>query len=166
MLVRLPYLPSRYPLVEILSGGERERQVADGVYEVTHHNFNYVLEANNRLVSDTPYEPFWSCEPPYDDVEVRLKALREHAEKDLPESYGVCDHWRQIIKRWPVIVTDDKPLVIAVTPIEKAAQPSSGGWRWHKWGEYIGEHEPQYEYLHDEPDIDQVYTWHLYEVRP
>ena len=35
------------------------------------------------------------------------------------------------------------------------------GWRWHKWGEYIGKHTPQYEYLSDEKGIDYVLTWDI-----
>lgn len=35
------------------------------------------------------------------------------------------------------------------------------GWCWHKWGEYIGKHTPQYEYLSDEKGIDYVLTWDL-----
>ena len=36
-----------------------------------------------------------------------------------------------------------------------------GGWRWHKWGEYIGKHNPQYEYLDHESGIDYVLVWKL-----
>lgn len=35
------------------------------------------------------------------------------------------------------------------------------GWRWHKWGEYIGKHTPCCEYLSDEKGIDYVLTWKL-----
>jgi hypothetical protein len=45
----------------------------------------------------------------------------------------------------------------------KANQSHEGGWRWHKWGEYIGKYEPQYEYLYDEPEIEKVYVYHIYE---
>lgn len=32
-----------------------------------------------------------------------------------------------------------------------------------KWGEYIGKHNPQCEYLYDEVGIEQVYCYHVYE---
>ena len=51
--------------------------------------------------------------------------------------------------------------------IEK--EPGEGGWRWHKWGPYIGKHDVQHEYLADEDlsDIGQefVYIFHLYQFR-
>jgi hypothetical protein len=40
-----------------------------------------------------------------------------------------------------------------------------GGWRWHKWGPYIGTQEPKCEYIHDEPEIEEVFTYHVYELK-
>ena len=37
-------------------------------------------------------------------------------------------------------------------------------WRWHKWGPYIGTKEPKCEYLYDEPEIDKVVIFELYEI--
>ena len=39
------------------------------------------------------------------------------------------------------------------------------GWRWHKWGPYIGTQEPQCEYLADEPEIEKVICFSIYKVR-
>ena len=61
----------------------------------------------------------------------------------------------------------DQPLefVILLTPIANHHDLSSwGGWRWHKWGEYIGKHTPRYEYLDHETGIDFVFVWELYPV--
>lgn len=38
------------------------------------------------------------------------------------------------------------------------------GWRWHKWGLYIGEKKPVAEYLNDEPEIDHVICFNIYKV--
>lgn len=44
-------------------------------------------------------------------------------------------------------------------------QPSEGGWRWHKWGPYVGDKHPEHEYLHDEgPEITQATCFHVYRV--
>jgi len=48
--------------------------------------------------------------------------------------------------------------------IRKDLEPTDGGWRWHKWGEYIGTQNPQMEYIHDEPEIEKVYVYHIYEL--
>lgn len=80
--------------------------------------------------------------------------------------YGVCDSPTQFmahaIGQW--LAASDRKFVVSFTCIRKAEQPEDGGWRWHKWGEYIGEKDPQYEYLYDEcPEITEVYVYHVYE---
>mgnify|MGYP000984510367 FL=1 len=40
-----------------------------------------------------------------------------------------------------------------------------GGWRWHKWGEYLGNGTPTCEHLDDEDEFnDGVYVYHMYIV--
>ena len=52
--------------------------------------------------------------------------------------------------------------ILLLTPIINNHDKSLwGGWRWHKWGEYIGKHIPQYEYLDHEYGIDYVLVWKL-----
>lgn len=52
--------------------------------------------------------------------------------------------------------------ILLLTPIINNHDKSLwGGWRWHKWGEYIGKHTPQYEYLDHEYGIDYVLVWKL-----
>lgn len=82
---------------------------------------------------------------------------------DGPDTFGVCDNYHQILGRWPEIETMERKLLIGLAPIVRADQPESGGWRWHKWGEYIGNYKPQHEYLYDET-IDVVYPFHVYEL--
>lgn len=52
-------------------------------------------------------------------------------------------------------------LVLLMTPHINTKDCSWGGWRWHKWGEYIGLHEPQHEYLSCEEGIDYVLSYDL-----
>ena len=79
-------------------------------------------------------------------------------------SYGVCDNVLQILDLCPEIETDkSREFIITVTPGLKKNQHHEGGWRWHKWGPYIGTKTPQCEYLYDEPDIDGAFVYHIYE---
>jgi hypothetical protein len=48
-----------------------------------------------------------------------------------------------------------------LTEVRKDDQPKQGGWRWHKWGPYIGTHEKQFEYLADEEGIERVFCYHI-----
>lgn len=56
-------------------------------------------------------------------------------------------------------------LVLLMTPHMNTKDCSWGGWRWHKWGEYIGVHEPRHEYLSYEKGIDYVLSYDLEIVR-
>lgn len=55
-------------------------------------------------------------------------------------------------------MADPRLLGVFFTPMVRAEQSPEGGWRWHKWGEYIGDHTPTAEYLYDEPEIERVYV--------
>jgi len=79
--------------------------------------------------------------------------------------YGVCDNYEQILEqRKDFLNNPDKNYVIGLCTVERKNQESSGGWRWHKWGEYIGIHEIKHEYLYDEEGIEKVYCYHIYEI--
>ncbi len=61
-------------------------------------------------------------------------------------SYGVCDHYGQIFAKMPELLDSQERAFI------------------HKWGGYIGKHKPQCEYIYDEPEIEKVYVYHIYEL--
>lgn len=80
-------------------------------------------------------------------------------------NYGVCDNYTQILEAYPELISDSsKNYVIILSTVERACQPSSGGWRWHKWGPYIGTQNPQHEYIYDDTHIDKVYCYHIFQV--
>ena len=54
-------------------------------------------------------------------------------------------------------------LHVSFTPREDEPQC---GLRWHKYGDYIGKHNVQCEYLNDEVGIDYVMHWDLYLIEP
>ena len=79
---------------------------------------------------------------------------------------GVADTVEQVLAHHQNQVDDpEKEYVLVVTPILRKHQPARGGWRWHKWGEYIGAHEVTREHLYDQPEIDFVLVYSLYRAR-
>lgn len=83
-----------------------------------------------------------------------------------PNCYGVCDTPEQLTEKFPQIEADPRRFVIHFAHISKKDQSPQGGWRWHKWGQYVGDGEPTCEYLYDEPGFDDgVYVYHIYEVK-
>jgi hypothetical protein len=86
---------------------------------------------------------------------------------DFVSSYGVADNIDQIKEYYNHQIEDlNNKYFIAISPIfqEKEHAGEDGGWRWHKWGPYIGTKEPKCEYLYDEPEIDKVVIFELYEI--
>lgn len=79
------------------------------------------------------------------------------------DAYGVCDSPEQLLSLYD-FEADPRKFCISFVKIERAYASPRGGWRWHKWGNYVGLKSPQMEYLYDEPDIEAVYTFHIYEV--
>lgn len=75
---------------------------------------------------------------------------------DLEDDFWLGRALVKMIELYP-----DYKLVLLMTPHVNTKDCSWGGWRWHKWGEYIGVHEPQHEYLSYEKGIDYVLSYDL-----
>lgn len=85
---------------------------------------------------------------------------------NIVSSYGVADTVEQVLEYFKnVIDHPDNSIVISVAPIKKSDQSEHGGWRWHKWGQYIGKHTPKHEYLADEEDIEEVLIFHVHVLK-
>lgn len=80
--------------------------------------------------------------------------------------YGVSDNVEQVLEKYKEwLDSPERKFCISFTKITKSEEDSCGGWRWHKWGEYIGTKDPQHEYIYDEgDDIQEVYCYHIYEI--
>jgi len=88
------------------------------------------------------------------------------ADFDRMSEYGVCDSPVQFHEYHGALLEADRRR-ITVFFVHVAKDPENagegGGWRWHKWGPYIGDHLPTTEYLDDEAGFDDgVYTYHAY----
>lgn len=82
--------------------------------------------------------------------------------KGYRSSYGVCDEIQQIKDHYPELESQDRKFVVLMTEIRKDEEEGPG-WRWHKWGPYIGTHQPRFEYLYDEEGIERVFTFRIME---
>ncbi len=80
-------------------------------------------------------------------------------------SFGVCDTPQQFIDKFGDLLKDDeRTFCVGFTHVAKNPD-ERGGWRWHKWGPYIGDGEPAYEYLAEEEGFeDGVYVYHILQI--
>ena len=128
-----------------LNGNIRGILIIDtGLYEIGHFSFMSMLPFH--IPRDSTYEV-------------------EYPSLGNLNPFGVSDDVEQVLEYYKAYIEDpSRYFMISFTKIEKSKQSETGGWRWHKWGPYIGNQNPQHEYLYDEPDIELVYVFHIYEV--
>ncbi len=125
----------------LASLGSAPKRVRCGVYDGCGYNFSNNLRRGS-------FEDFSNNLP--DDV----------------PGYGVGDSIDQVLALYAEKL-ENAPGAYAIgfTRVDRADQPPRDGWRWHKWGEYVGTKKPQCEYLADEPDIEFVYTFTIVELK-
>jgi len=93
------------------------------------------------------------------------KALNYLCDENRAPDYGVCDSPEQFYRKYgKQLVNDVRQYCVCFCEIRREDQSEWGGWRYHKWGPYIGTQKPQHEYLYDDKHIEKVYTWHIYQV--
>jgi len=152
MLCDVKLRETRDPLMTVLSGmmnkESRIKRLEQGIYECPHFNFECEFRSNQTYELDFPEIGKWEDQTRF-------------------SPYGVCDSVDQLKSKLPECVTSgDTKYCISVHHITKKAEQEGGayGWRWHKWGPYIGIHEPQCEYLSEEPVIEEIYVYHIYQI--
>lgn len=156
MLVDVHLKQAADPIMEVLAGingaaSPLATRLERGFYNAPVGNFEHVIEDD---VDGWDWcfdgsEPWRSSDP-----------------MDAGSSYGTCDTPEQFMGRFrEALDKDPRSFVVSFMVVQKVPG-SVGGWRWHKWGPYIGDKEPQHEYLADEgPDITQATCWHVYLVK-
>lgn len=122
------------------------KQIELGCYQITHHSGDMIIWGSNAPKLEYGYPEF---------------------EGEL-SCYGVCDTPKQFYEDFGDRLTNDpRPLTVFFTHIKKYPENKGqgGGWRWHKWGPYVGYGIPTCEYLDDEELFENgVYTYHIYQV--
>lgn len=82
---------------------------------------------------------------------------------DIWYSYGLCDNASQVIQYYKKMKAEGRfhgNHIITLVVMGKGT-----GWRWHKWGAYIGNFDPSYEYFDDEEGIEAVYAFQIHRVK-
>lgn len=128
-------------MAQIHGRSPEAKELRTGIYEIGHCGSSAFLEDFEQ----------------YDSFSSDLRNYRGN--------YGVCDNVEQLLARYPELEAPGREFVVTVTPVRRADQPASGGWRWHKWGDYIGTQGPRHEYLFDDTHIDEVLVFHIYEKK-
>lgn len=103
------------------------------------------------------------------DDETRTEEEQDNARNEFfahsMDAYGTADNVQQVLERFErVIANPDIKVVFGFNNVYRENQSESGGWRWHKNGEYIGNQKPTHEYLYDDTHIDKIIQFHVYVI--
>lgn len=160
MLVKLPANAMRDSVLSMIASieGKNPNAIEEcvGIYYVSHFGSTCFLRTWDHYPDFDPLEV-------NDDMPVHMKLEGFEDGFVYRNCYGVCDNADQLLRHFPELEASDRTFVVTLTEVCKDEQPETGGWRWHKWGPYIGSHEPECEYLYDEEDIETVFVYHIYE---
>jgi hypothetical protein len=135
--------------------GFQPAQLCKGVWQWGNFNPEYEVHESLKVFPELGPQA-----PPNESTGDRFRRMIA-----APTSYGVCDCYSQVTDNaeYSAVLCDpDRRFTIFVVELLRKNEVP-GGWRWHKWGPYIGVHEPQCEYLNDEPDIERVFTFSIKE---
>jgi hypothetical protein len=147
-------------ILGIIGGGSPGPQrLRAGVFQIDHFSFDFYLPGT----SNTHRPGSWDEYPEFPECPGAAEFMGHSI--STWSAYGVCDSVEQFFETefGKFIESSDRSFAISFTRIAKSEEPDDGGWRWHKWGPYIGRHEPQYEYLYDEKGIEEVFVYHVFE---
>lgn len=76
--------------------------------------------------------------------------------------YGSCDSPEQLRKHLDPLGKSEHEYMVVMHPVSKE---TSGDYRFHKNGGYVGDKREGYEHLKDEPNIDNIWQYHIYKKR-
>lgn len=137
-------------ILAALGGGRETETIVQGIFLIPHFNGKHILPGK------------WEEWPKLHTA--GRDPFEAMSDDNWTNCYGVCDDVQQLLDRCPMLVNDpDREFAITLTEVRRDEQPSEGGWRWHKWGPYIGAHDPQCEYLYDEVGIERVLFYQVFE---
>lgn len=146
-----PYRQLNPILAAAAVGAVNFKKLAVGLYRINHFSFDTLIsrDGGNLRDHDEWLGYLWASgekNPPFEDF----------------LEYGVCDGPLQFMQSIGAkLYLHEREFCVSLTRIAKSEQ-SEGGWRWHKWGPYIGKQEPTTEYLRDEPLIEEVWCFHVF----
>jgi len=134
---------------------------SDGVYIFSGFGIEHLIDENVSFISDPVFLRKNGETKKVVDSEILDLNIYDTYDEVL-YGYGVCDNAQQVIDKFE-LNSLEKQYTVILTPIFKEKEPPADGWRWNKWGEYIGIQKPTAEYIYDESEIDMVFVYSVYQ---
>lgn len=138
--------------------------------EAKDHNFDYIPQ-HEWLIETGIYRCRFDFNFPSFEFSEEIKINDNSIFPNYDKStYGVADNLEQVKEYFSYQIADtENKYIISLTPVfqHKENRNKCDGWRWSRWGPYIGKLERQFEYLDDEDfgdDFKSVLFFELYKI--
>ena len=153
---------------------ERRKKIAESNnFDYTpQYDEIYTIFGDGIYICNTPfnfsYKEFLEFEDGFPGFEQQFEIFKPD---DRKSCYGLADNIEQIKCYYKEEIDNpDRKFIIHLTAVfqDKSNKGKGGGWRWGKWGPYIGSLRPEFEYLDDEDfgeDFEYVIVFGLIEVK-
>lgn len=80
------------------------------------------------------------------------------------ENFGVADNIEQVLEHYPELLESKDSFIVIFSDVYRKDQPKSYGFRYEKFGEYIGTQDIQHEFIYDDKHIDKVIIYHIFKI--
>jgi hypothetical protein len=114
--------------------------------------------------------PDWFVDPDHrvfrtlwDEYSMEYAVMFGAEDEARPADYGTCDSVEQFFEKhgaW--LENSPDSYAVTFTYFNKEQDSQSGGMRFHKHGVYIGNKRQGFEYFYQEPDMTELFMFHVY----
>ncbi len=137
--------------------GNSLEEIKPGLYNALSYLYDFELDLRSSF-----YQFRFEYPEMQGDVGSRLKEIHKCLEESSYYSeYGSCDSPEQFMEHEYGKAILNSPHSFIVVFMHQLREDHKDR-RWHKNGPHIGKLEPQYEHFGDEPEIEEIYSFHVY----
>ena len=165
-------------LVKMYPGEDFEHMKHNSIYDYVSKYSDWVarLYSDNSGIRIVPDKEIPDCVFVGDlNCQIIIESITIHKPKSdrvidkVNWFFGLCDNAEQALAEFKKFLSKSKEYeqrsyIFLLSPIYRASQPEYGGFRYHKWGPYVGVQKPEHEYLYDDKHIDLVYFYRVYQI--
>lgn len=115
------------------------------------------------------YHGYWSGDLIREYCGLNIEEYNSFLYKDVPnpsfrENFGVADNIEQILKHYPELLQSKDKFIVLISDVYRKDQPESYGFRYEKFGDYIGTQDIQHEFMYDDKHIDKVIIYWIFKI--
>lgn len=115
------------------------------------------------------YRGYWSGDKIKDYCGLNIEEYNSFLYKNFPnpsfrENFGVADNIEQILEYYPELLKSKDKFIVIFSDVYRKDQPEHYGFRYEKFGNYIGIQDIKHEFMYDDKHIDKVIIYWIFKI--